>query len=121
MDIKAHILNIKNLTKEQFEALHYITQKLNTAVYEDSLIEETLDWVISIINAERGLFVKYNRENEEFIVIAARNFNNQSITDISNFSSGILKKVMKGKNLLYFTMFRTNLLFRSMKAYCYQE
>lgn len=102
MEIKNYIQNIKNLTREQFDALNIISQRLNSEVYEDALIDETLDWVIDIINAERGLFVKYNQDSEDFTIIAARNVNSQSITDISEFSSGILKNVIERKKPLVF-------------------
>ena len=45
MQLREQIKNIKDLTKEQFEALYLISRKLNSAVYKDSLIEETLDLV----------------------------------------------------------------------------
>jgi len=97
LEIREQIKSIRNLTKEQFEALQLISQKLNTAVYEDSLIEETLDWVINIISAERGLFVRYDDSREEFSIITARNINQENITDLSEFSSGILKRVIEKK------------------------
>ena len=100
MEIREQIKSIRNLTKEQFEALQLISQKLNTAVYEDSLIEETLDWVINIISAERGLFVRYDDSREEFSIITARNINQENITDLSEFSSGILKRVIEKKEPL---------------------
>jgi Nif-specific regulatory protein len=100
LEIREQIKSIRNLTKEQFEALQLISQKLNTAVYEDSLIEETLDWVINIINAERGLFVRYNEITKGFTIISARNINKENITDLSEFSSGILKRVIEKKEPL---------------------
>jgi Nif-specific regulatory protein len=102
VEIREQIKSIRNLTKEQFEALQLISQKLNTAVYEDSLIEETLDWVINIINAERGLFVRYDDLKKEFSIISARNINKENITDLSEFSSGILKRVIEKKEPLIF-------------------
>ncbi|MDR3609252.1 MAG: sigma 54-interacting transcriptional regulator [Ignavibacteriaceae bacterium] len=102
MEIREQIKSIRNLTKEQFEALQLISQKLNTAVYKDSLIEETLDWVINIINAERGLFVRYDESKGDFSIITARNINNENITDLSEFSSGILKRVIEKKEPLIF-------------------
>lgn len=100
MEIREQIQSIRNLTKEQFEALQLISQKLNTAVYEDSLIEEALDWVINIISAERGLFVRYDETKKEFSIISARNINQENITDLSEFSSGILKRVIEKKEPL---------------------
>jgi Nif-specific regulatory protein len=102
VEIREQIKSIRNLTKEQFEALQLISQKLNTAVYEDSLIEEALDWVINIINAERGLFVRYDDLKKEFSIISARNINEENITDLSEFSSGILKRVIEKREPLIF-------------------
>jgi Nif-specific regulatory protein len=102
MQLREQIKNIKDLTKEQFEALYLISRKLNSAVYRDSLIEETLDLVINIINAERGLCVKYDETNGEFSIIAARNINSESINDLSGFSSGILKNVVEKEQPLVF-------------------
>ena len=56
------IENIRLISKEQFETLYQISQTLNTAVFQDTLIEETLDLIIKVINAERGLFVKYDEQ-----------------------------------------------------------
>ena len=102
MELKEQIKSIRNLTKEQFEALHLITMKLNTAVYEDSLIEETLDWIINIINAERALFVRYDEGSGTFTIISARNINKESITDLSEFSSGLIKRVIEKKEPVIF-------------------
>ncbi len=96
------IENIRLITKEQFDTLYQISQTLNYAVYENTLIEETLDLIIKVINAERGLFVKYNEENQKFIIIAARNIEQENINDISTFSSGILQQVIEKKEpMLY--------------------
>ena len=86
-----NLSNIKGLDKDQFESLYRLSNILNSVLYEDSLIEEALDLVIKITNAERGLFVKYNEE--QFSIIAARNIEKQNIKNISEFSSGILQKV----------------------------
>ncbi|MGD8781377.1 MAG: sigma 54-interacting transcriptional regulator [Ignavibacteria bacterium] len=95
-----NLSNIKGLDKDQFESLYRLSNILNSVQYEDSLIEETLDLVIKITNAERGLFVKY--EEEQFSIIAARNIEKQNIKNISEFSSGILQKVLRSKKpLLY--------------------
>lgn len=102
MKIRDHIKIIKNLNQDQFEALQYLSQKLNTAVYQDSLVEETLDWVIDIINAERGLFVKYDEDKKEFFIITARHVKKENITDLSEFSSGILKRVIDKKEPIIF-------------------
>ncbi len=85
---------IKLISKEQFNTLYQISQALNSVILEDSLIQETLDLVIKVINAERGLFVKYDSEENKFNIIAARNIQQENIDDLSVFSSGVLQKVI---------------------------
>ncbi len=88
---------IKLISKEQFNTLYQISQALNSVILEDSLIQETLDLVIKVINAERGLFVKYDFEENKFNIIAARNIQQENIDDLSVFSSGVLQKVFDKK------------------------
>ncbi len=100
--IPENINHIKNLSKEEFEALYQFSQILNSAEHQDSLIEDTIDVVIKIINAERGLFVRYDETTDKFSIITARKISSESITDLTEFSSGILQKVIKEKKpLLY--------------------
>lgn len=89
---------VRDLTKEQFEGLLHISRLLNSAAHEQSLLEQALDWVIDVINAERGLVVKYSEADNAFSMIAARNIHSQSITDLSEFSSGILQQVIQTKH-----------------------
>ncbi len=97
-----NINHLKNLSREEFESLYEFTEILNSATRQDSLIEDAIDIVIKIINAERGLFVKYDGANDNFSIITARKISNESITDLHQFSSGILQKVIKEKRpLLY--------------------
>lgn len=99
---KENINHIKNLSKDEFESLYEFTQILNSATRQDLLIEDAIDIVINVINAERGLFVKYDEENDNFSIISARKISNETITDLHEFSSGILQKVIKEKKpLLY--------------------
>ncbi len=88
---------IKSINKEQFNTLYEISQSLNSAVYEDKLIEETLDLIIKVINAERGLFVRYDEETDDFTIIGARNIQQENVEDLSTFSSGVLQKVISKK------------------------
>ncbi len=97
-----NINHIKNLSKSEFESLYEFSEILNTATRQDSLIEDTIDIVIQVINAERGLFVRYFESTDSFSIITARKISNESITDLHQFSSGILQKVIKEKKpLLY--------------------
>lgn len=93
---------IKNLSKDEFESLYEFSQILNSATRQELLIEDAIDIVIQVINAERGLFVKYDETNDNFSIITARKISNETITDLHEFSSGILQKVIKErKPLLY--------------------
>lgn len=97
-----NINHIKNLSKNEFESLFEFTEILNSATRQESLVEDAIDIVIKVINAERGLFVKYDEVNDSFSIITARKISNESITDLHEFSSGILQKVIREKKpLLY--------------------
>lgn len=95
--------NIKQISKEQFEILYRITQALNSANYQSSLIADSLDVIIRELHADRGVFVKYEPESPaKFLIIGARNIEKQSIEDISVFSSTILQKVIdKNISVIY--------------------
>ncbi len=89
------IEKIRLISKEQFDTLYRISQILNSVNYTDTLIIETLDLVIEVVNAERGLFVQYDDLRRNFNIIAARNVQGENIVDLSAFSSGILQKVIE--------------------------
>ncbi len=90
------IEHFKGFNQEQLQAIYQISEHLNNSDAADSLINDTLDWAIEIVNAERGLFVKYLNASD-FEIIAARNIKKETIADLSKFSSGILNKVVLEK------------------------
>ena len=100
IDIKdrENMEQIRLISKEQLDTLYKISKTLNSAVFENTLINDALDLVVKVINAERGLVVKYDQANNKFTIIAARNYQQESIDDISVFSSGILQKVIERKS-----------------------
>lgn len=85
MAVKEEIKKIKSIKKDQFELLYEISKRLNTFKYEEGLIEETLDLVINVVEAERGLFAKYNESTNNFEIIVARNLKKETITDLKVF------------------------------------
>ena len=95
---KEDLEQIRLISKEQFNTLYQISKTLNSAVYESALINDTIDLVIKVINAERGLVVKYDEATKKFTIVAARNIQQETIEDISVFSSGILQKVIESKS-----------------------
>jgi Nif-specific regulatory protein len=86
---------IKTISREQFDILYHVSQRLNSVTYQASLIEETLDLIIQVIKAERGLFAKCDSNISQFSIIAARNLQKENIPDLSTFSSGILQQVIQ--------------------------
>ncbi len=86
---------IRNITKDQFEALFQISRMLNDILIPENLIEKSLDILIETLQAERGVFVRYDSLSGQFEILAARNVAHESIEDLSVFSSGILQKVIK--------------------------
>lgn len=94
--------HLKGLTREQFEELLRISRLLNASAYEESLMEQALDWVIGVVNAERGLCAKFHPETDTFSVIAARNVEGESLDTLSGFSSGVMRQVVAQKKPLLF-------------------
>lgn len=94
--------DIRNIRKEQFDVLHRISRMLNAATLPENLVEKALDLIVEVIRAERALFVKYNEASDDFSIIGARNIQQESISDLAAFSSGILQQVIKSnKPCLY--------------------
>ena len=91
-----NIEHFKNLSKEQLEAIYQISEHLNKSSETETLINDALDWAIEIVNAERGLFVRCV-DAEQFEIIAARNIKKENIVNLSDFSSGIIQKVINEK------------------------
>jgi Nif-specific regulatory protein len=97
-----NIIQIKSLSSNQFEALFELSQIINSAKIKDSLIEHSLDLVIKVINAERGLFTKYDSTKKDFSIISARNVEKENIKVLANFSSNVLQEVIdKMEPVLY--------------------
>ncbi len=85
---------LKEIRREQFEALHRISSMLNSAELPENLVEKSLDLVVDVLHAERALFVKYDKAAESFSFIGARNIQQETISDLKVFSSGILQEVI---------------------------
>ncbi len=86
----------ENLKSEQFEALLQISRRLNEATFHENLISDALDMAIRVLRAERGLFAKREKD-DRFSIIAARNVEQKDISDVSEFSSGILNQVISSQ------------------------
>jgi Nif-specific regulatory protein len=95
--IEGKLSEIREIRKEQFDALYQISEILNSTLLEEELVERSLDIMINSIHAERGLFVKYDGRKNHFTIVVARNIRQEKIDDISAFSSGILQQVISQK------------------------
>ncbi len=90
------------LSREQYQTLLTISRLLNATEYTESLIQQALDLLIEALSAERGVFVRYGAESRKFEMVAGRNVDGNSITDLSQFSAGLLQKVVdSGEPMLY--------------------
>lgn len=91
----------------KLRAIYELTQKLNSIEYESSLINETLDIIITALKAERGLFVKYDESQNDFKIISARHVDKKNIASVNEFSSGVLNQVItESKPILYHDVLR---------------
>ncbi len=88
---------IKSLEIDQFEGLYHISQKLIEAEYRENLMQDALDIIIKALDAERGLFIQFTTNSQEFVVLTGRNFNKETIDDSAEFSSSILRQVKTTK------------------------
>ena len=96
------VQHIKTLTRAQFEELLRISELFNATTYEGSLMEDALDWMIGVVNAERGLCVKYLPETAAFSIVAARNVKGESLDTLTDFSTGVLHRIIEEKKPLLF-------------------
>ncbi len=96
-NLQTSLNSLRELTNEQYNVLYQVTRLLNAPEMHENLIDEALDLVISVINAERGIFVRYNIGSENFQVITARNVQKEQMKDVTLFSSGVLQEVINKK------------------------
>ena len=88
---------LKTLEMDQFDSLYHISQRLIEAEYRETLILDALDIIIKALDAERGLFIQFTNDSQEFVVLSGRNFNKETIANSAEFSSGILRQVKTTK------------------------
>jgi len=93
---------VRDISKKQYDTLYQISRRLNEAQLSENLVEDTLDTLINVIQAERGLVAQYDKDKSKFSILCARNVDQQDISDLSAFSSGILQQVINsGEPRLY--------------------
>ncbi|MBD3410193.1 MAG: GAF domain-containing protein [Ignavibacteriales bacterium] len=84
-----------NIDREHFDALRNVARRLTAASGERLLIDETIDVMVDVVGAERGLFAKYDRGKDGFDIVAARDASRENIDDLSKFSSGLLRTALE--------------------------
>ncbi len=82
-------------SRDQFELFYQISALLSRAEYEEPLIAGALDLVIEAVQAERGLFARYEAVSDRFAIVAARTVKGEDIADLSEFSSNLLRRVLE--------------------------
>jgi Nif-specific regulatory protein len=92
-----NLSDLAEIHREQYNVLYSISKLFNTVEYRGALISNTLDAVMEVIHAERGLFVRYDHLKNQFHIICARHTGGMDITNLTEFSSGILNKVLAEK------------------------
>jgi len=81
--------------ENRFELFYEISALLNRADYEETLMAGALDLVIAAVQAERGLFARYDATADCFAIVAARTLKGDDITDLGQFSSNLLRQVLE--------------------------
>jgi Nif-specific regulatory protein len=93
---------IRSIAPEQLQLLYRISELLSRAGLEDALMEQILDLVITFLQAERGIFARYDQPTGRFSVVAARNVTSDRLNGLQSFSSGILHRVVADKKALLY-------------------
>ena len=86
--------SIRGIGRKQLTILYRISELLSRSGLEEKLMEQILDLVISYLQAERGLFTRYDYQTDHFSVVAVRNVSQVQLASLQSFSSGILRKVV---------------------------
>lgn len=89
-------------TKNPFEALVEINEKINTLHHISNLLDTIMDIAMETLEAERGFIIlKSENENEDFREVTARNISKNDISSIRELSSSVVNQVLKsGKPVL---------------------
>jgi Nif-specific regulatory protein len=107
---------IRAIGPEQLQLLFRISELLSRAGIEETLMEQILDLVISYLQAERGLFARYDPASDHFSVVAARNITRDRQNDLQSFSSGILRRVITEKKACLYHDVRQDPLISQFKS-----
>lgn len=88
--------------KDNFTVLYEITQKINSILDQQDLVERVLEIAMSHLDAERGYIVMVGKE-QGFEVVANKNFSSKKEADESAASSSVINKVLtNGEPVLTF-------------------
>ncbi len=90
-------ISLNTVSPDQYETLLRISRLLNAAEYTENLIHQALDLLLESIGAERGIFVRYDAQQDRFEMIAGRSVQGITLSDLSQFSAGLLHQVVERK------------------------
>ena len=88
--------------KDNFTVLYEITQKINSILDRQDLVDRVLEIAMAHLDAERGYIVMVD-EGQGFEVVANKNFSSKKEADESAASSSVINKVLTtGEPILTF-------------------
>ncbi|MFQ5674844.1 MAG: sigma-54 interaction domain-containing protein [bacterium] len=83
--------------RESIQALSEIAQTINTIQRIEPLLEKVLEIAMETLAADRGFVILKSTENSQgFEIRTRRNFSENQITDITQFSTSVIQDVLKG-------------------------
>lgn len=83
-------------TKNPFEALAEISEKINTLHDTSALLDAVMDIAMKTLEAERGfILLKTDQETGDFREVTARNISRSAISSIRELSSSVVNQVLQ--------------------------
>ncbi|MCB0281350.1 MAG: sigma-54-dependent Fis family transcriptional regulator [Calditrichaeota bacterium] len=91
-------MNLKN----PFETLLEISEKINSTHEIPVLLDRIMDSAMQVMDAERGFILLKKNVNDasDYEVVTARNLSNETITQIREHSSSVVRKVLESRESL---------------------
>jgi len=85
----------ENITLAQFQTLYKISQKINSQLNLNILLDEIMDLAIELINAEKGLIFLRKEDSDELDIRVARTKDRKTMAEVVEMSRSIVHQVFK--------------------------
>ena len=90
-----------DMNYNQLIALHEVSQKINSQLNLQVLLDEIMDQAVNLLKSEKGLILLSNNGNKNLEVQVARAMDKQTILNVVEMSRSIIDKVVKnGESIL---------------------